>query len=303
MLAAATDTSWSPDPVVIAALLAVTGVYVVRWRHVRSAEGARAAGAWRLAAFLGGIAVFVGALLSPIDTLGHQMASAHMVQHVLLLDLAPVLMLLGFTKAILRPATRRLHRIERQAGFFAHPAFAVILYSGAMWLWHVPALYDAALANDAIHVLEHTFFVAAGFLYWWYLLSPIRSRQRLEGLGPIVYMATTKLAVGMLGILLTFAPVVLYDYSTGHLGLTPLEDQNVAGLIMALEQSIVMGIALAWLFARALIEDEQRSQREERYGDDPLADDAAAGRSSGPAPGAVRVATVARAPAGHEEAP
>ncbi len=274
LLAVATDTSWSVNPVVLAGLVAALSAYVVRWRRVRAADGPRAAGGWRLAAFTAGIAVFVAALLSPIDTLGHQMASMHMVQHVLLLDLAPVLCLLGFTKAILRPATRRLQRVERQAGFFAHPAFAVILYAASMWIWHIPALYDAALANDGVHALEHTCFLAAGFLYWWYLLSPIRSRQRLEGLGPVIYMVTTKLAVGFLGILLTFAPVVLYDYPHGHFGLTRVEDQNVAGLIMALEQSIVMGIALAVLFARALIEDEQRSQREERYGPDALPEDA-----------------------------
>ena len=81
-----------------------------------------------------------------------------------------------------------------------------------MWVWHVPALYDAALRHPFVHVLEHTFFMTAGLLYWWHLLSPIRTRLRLSGMGPVVYMLSTKLLVGLLGIGLTFAPDALYAF-------------------------------------------------------------------------------------------
>ena len=119
------------------------------------------------------------ALISPVDRLGEQLATAHMVQHLLLADVVPILFTLALTKWILRPVTRHVHRIERAAGPFGHPAFGVVAYVGAMWLWHVPALYNAALEHGAIHVLEHLSFAAAGLLYWWHLLSPIRSRMRL----------------------------------------------------------------------------------------------------------------------------
>jgi cytochrome c oxidase assembly factor CtaG len=118
-------------------------------------------------------------------------------------------------------------------------------------------------------VLEHLSFAAAGLLYWWHLLSPIRSRLRLGGLGPVIYMASTKLLVGFLGIGLAFAPDLLYDAygTTGERwGLSPIDDQHVAGLIMAVEQSIVMGIALVYLFVRMLAESEREEQRAERYG-------------------------------------
>ena len=111
-------------------------------------------------------------------------------------------------------------------------------------------------------------FAAAGLLYWWHLLSPIRSRLRLTGMAPVAYMAVTKLLVGMLGIVLAFAPELLYDaYDTPgtRWGMSALDDQRVAGLIMALEQSIVMGIALAWLFTRMLGESEKEEERAERY--------------------------------------
>ena len=118
-------------------------------------------------------------------------------------------------------------------------------------------------------MLEHLSFAAAGLLYWWHLLSPIRSRMRLGGIGPVLYMASTKLLVGFLGILLAFSPEVFYSvYETGgtRWGMSALDDQHVAGLVMALEQSIIMGIALAYLFVRMLEESEEEDQRAERYG-------------------------------------
>jgi cytochrome c oxidase assembly factor CtaG len=192
----------------------------------------------------------------------------HMIQHLLVADVAAILLTLGLTRHILRPATRRIHRIERAAGPFASPWFGVVAYVGAMWLWHVPALYDAALDSTWVHTLEHLTFAAAGLLYWWHLLSPIRARRRLGGMGPVVYMLGTKVLVGLLGILLTFAPEAIYDFyerQPGSWGLSPGTDQAVGGLIMALEQSIVMGIALAYLFVRMLSEADREDERAERY--------------------------------------
>jgi putative membrane protein len=262
------DTSWTFAPVVILSLIAYGAVYGMRWRTARRQGGARAAGWGRATLWATGIGLLFVALISPIDVLGEQFATFHMVQHLLIADLAPVALILGLTKWILRPATRRIHFIERKAGPFGHPGFGVVAYVGVMWAWHVPTLYDAALKHSLVHVLEHLCFAAAGLLYWWHLLSPIRSRMRLAGMGPILYMASTKILVGFLGVLLAFSPELLYSYDWPGTkwGLTPLDDQHVAGLVMALEQSIVMGIALAYLFFRMLSESEEADQRAERYG-------------------------------------
>jgi putative membrane protein len=269
MFATRVDASWTPAPVVIASLLAYAGIYFARWRSVRATHGARGASGWRLASWLGGVLMIFIALISPIDRISEQLASAHMVQHLLLADLAPILLILGLTKVILRPVTRRVHAVERRAGPFGHPVFGVVAYVGAMWLWHIPVLYDAALHHAGIHVLEHLCFAGAGTLYWWHILSPIRSRMRLGGMGPVAYMASTKVLVGFLGLALAFLPELLYDYGPGgsRWGLTPLDDQHVAGLFMGLEQSIIMGIALAYLFSRMLLESEREAQRAERYED------------------------------------
>lgn len=248
-------------PGALVLVAAVTVLYVRRWREVRESP-------WRLVSFLGGMALVLLALVSPIDRLAEQLFFMHMVQHLMLLDLAPILILLGFTRKLLRPLTRRLMRVEQAVGPLAHPAVAIALYVVVMWMWHLPALYDAALEHGVVHALEHLTFAFAGGLYWWYLLSPIRSRKRLGGMGPVLYMVTTKLFVGLLGIGLAFAPDAIYDFyerQPGYWGLSPHTDQSVGGLIMAVEQSIVMGVALTYLFVRALAESEREQERAERY--------------------------------------
>jgi putative membrane protein len=265
------DLSLSLSPFVLVPVAAVAWAYARRWRAVRissSSRRAEEAPVWRLCCFLGAMVAVLVALVSPLDALTDQLFFMHMVQHVLLLDVVPILAILGLTKVILRPLTRTVHDVERRAGPLAHPAFAVVLYVAVIWAWHVPAAYDAAVRHSGVHVLEHLTFVLAGSLYWWHLLSPIRARLRLGGLGPVLYMGSTKVLVGALGMGLAFAPSALYAYYEHHArvwGISALDDQAMAGLIMAVEQSIVMGTALVVLFVRALAESEREQQRQERY--------------------------------------
>jgi cytochrome c oxidase assembly factor CtaG len=264
----APETSWSFDPTVLLGVALLIALYAAGWRRARRPGERHPPSAWRLVLFAGGIVTILVALVSPLDSLGDQLMAMHMVQHILLIDIAPILLILGLTKVLLRPVTRRLQVVERRAGFLAHPAFAVMFYAAVLWLWHVPALYDKAQGNGLIHALEHMCFFAAGALYWWHVLSPIRSRMRLAGLGPVAYMTGGKLLVGLLGIVLAFAPHVIYPFyahQPHYWGLTPLEDQMVAGLVMALEQSVVMGIALVVLFVQMLNESERAAQRAEQF--------------------------------------
>jgi cytochrome c oxidase assembly factor CtaG len=265
------DLSWSFSPGVLIGAAIATAAYVRRWRSVRRAhpeKAARDAPVWRLCCFLGAIFATLAALISPLDALADQLFFVHMGQHILLLDVAPILGILSLTKVILRPLTRSVTDLERRAGVLAHPAFAVFAYVGVIWVWHIPAAYDAAVQHSLVHVLEHLSFFLAGSLYWWHLLSPIRARMRLGGLGPVVYMATTKVLVGALGMGLAFAPSALYPYYEDQArvwGISALEDQSLAGIIMAVEQSLIMGTALVVLFVRALVESERKAQREERF--------------------------------------
>ena len=266
------DASWTFSPGVLAAILVVGGVYVHRWAAARAQEGPAGAPVWRLASFLGGLAVLVAALVSPIDRLAEQLFVMHMVQHLLVLDIASILLILGLTRVILRPVTRRVQALERAAGPLATPAFALSAYVAGMALWHVPAMYDAALEHPAVHATEHLVFGAIGGLYWWHLLSPIRSRHRLGGMGPVAYMFGAKVLVGLLGIALTFSPEALYEFyeqRPRHWGMSAVTDQNVGGAVMALQQSLVMGVAMVVLLARQLAESEREAQRRERHAGDP----------------------------------
>jgi cytochrome c oxidase assembly factor CtaG len=268
----AADTSWTLDPGPILLIGTLGYVYVARWRRVRTAHpgfrGRREAPTWALVSYLFGCLTLAIALISPVDRLAEQAFTMHMVQHVLLLDIAPIALICGLTKVILRPVTHRLQRVEEAAGIFGHPVFAIFLYVAMMWVWHVPALYDAALEHSLIHIGEHICFMSVGLLYWWHLLGPIRSRHRLTEMGAVVYMLSTKLLVGLLGIALTFAPEPLYafyEHQAPIWGLNPVEDESLAGGLMAFEQSVVMGIALVWLFVNALTASDAAERRTERY--------------------------------------
>ncbi len=261
------QASWTFEPGVVVGVAALAWVYLRRWRAVAAEVGPARAGRLRAVSFLAGLLLVLVALISPLDRLSDQLFFIHMGQHVLLLDLVPILLICGLSKIILRPVTRRVQHIERAVGPLGHPIFAIVLYVGVVWSWHIPALYDAALSHSAVHVLEHTTYAAAGGLYWWHLLSPIRSRRRLAGMGPALYMAATKLLVGLLGIVLVFAPGALYPFYAhqgGFWGLSAHTDQALAGATMALEQSLVMGSALAVLFARMLTDSEREAVRAER---------------------------------------
>lgn len=269
--------TWDFGPIVL--LLAAGGLYARRFRTARAAAGAHAshqavlyarrheAPRWRAACFAGALLAVFAALISPVDQLGESVLTMHMLQHLLLLDVAPILGILGLTRVLLRPVTRRFMEIERAAGPLGHPVFAAVLYVATMAFWHVPAMYDAALRHAGVHVLEHICFAVAGALYWWHLLSPIRNRHRLSGMGPVVYMVATKIAVGLIGIAITFAPHALYAFyeTRGTVwGMSPGTDQELAGALMAVEQSVVMGTALAWLFVRMLGESQRTDERAER---------------------------------------
>jgi cytochrome c oxidase assembly factor CtaG len=267
------DASWTLDPSVLLGVFALGAGYVYLWRIAREPGHPHPPGYGRLASYVCGLLMVIAALESPIDRLGQQLMLMHMIQHVLLLDIAPILMILGLTKGLLRPLTRRVMALERRAGLLAHPVFAIVAYASAMWIWHIPSMYDLALRHTGAHAFEHVCFAGAGTLYWWHLLSPIRSRMRLGGMGPIAYMLATKLLVGLLGIALAFAPDSIYPFYQHHphyWGLTPGEDQNMAGLAMALEQSIVMGVALVILFVKMLNEAERVALRQERLEDERL---------------------------------
>ena len=265
------DVGWRLDPTVLLPLALYAGVYVWRFRNARREAAGRGAGALQALAFAAALVVLVAAVASPLDALGERyLFSAHMVQHILLGDIAPLLVLLALSRVILRPATRRFMRIERALGRLAHPAAGLAVWLGLIYLWHVPALYDAALRVPALHALEHASFFTAGLALWWPLIQPVPMRRRLSGLGSLAYIGMAKAGLAALGLYLVWSTTVAFSFyeSVPRIwGLSAIEDQNVGGAIMMVEQSLVLVVTFFVLFVRMLVESEREERRRERLED------------------------------------
>jgi putative membrane protein len=262
---------WSLNISALIAIGVYAWIYLRRFVQARREAGGRGAGPAQLLAFTGAIAVMITALISPLDGLGEDyLFSAHMVQHILIGDIAPLLVLLSLSRVIMRPLTRRLMSVERALGPFAHPATGIAVWLTLIYVWHIPAMYNAALNHTAVHALEHACFFAAGIALWWPLVQPVPMRRRLTGLSIFAYLLVAKLSLGVLGVVLTWSHGVAYSYYE-HVpriwGLSPLEDQNVGGAIMMVEQSLVLVVAFAILFVRMLLQSEEDERRRERFED------------------------------------
>jgi len=265
---------WLSDPFVLAPIATLALVYALRFRRARHEAGGRGTGPLRAVAFAGGILVVVAAVATPLDGLGERyLFSAHMLQHVLLGDVAPLLLLLGLSRIIMRPATRRLQRVERALGPFAHPLTGLVAWLTVMYLWHIPAMYEAALASPVVHLVEHGSFFFAGVAVWWPLIGPVPMRTRLTGMWPIAYIGAAKFGLATLGLYLTWSSSVFYEHyerAPRIWSLGAQTDQNAGGAIMMVEQSLTFVIALVVLFGLALKQSETDQRRRERLEDSPV---------------------------------
>ncbi len=262
---------WSLDPAPLIPVAAYAYFYTRRFRQARREEGGRGAGPFQAACAIGAVLVLLAALVSPIDNLGEDyLFSMHMVQHILIGDIAPLLVLLSLSRVIMRPLTRRLVGVERALGPFAHPATGIAVWLTLIYVWHIPAMYNAALEHSGVHALEHACFFAGGIAVWWPLIQPVPMRRRLTGLSIFAYILVAKVSLGVLGIALTWSHGVAYSYYE-HVpriwGLSAITDQNVGGAIMMVEQSLVLVVAFAILFVRMLLQSEEDELRRERFED------------------------------------
>jgi putative membrane protein len=271
-------SSWSFDPAVVigltlSALLYIKGAFSLLKSSSPVNRGAR----YQAVFFAGGWLSMVIALVSPIHPMGEALFSAHMTQHeILMLAAAPLLVLgrplLPFLWALPMQWRRRAGKISRSQivqkpwRFLTGPAVAGVIHGIALWVWHIPFLFDATLTNDLVHAAQHLSFLITALFFWWALIHG-RNGRMSYGAG-VLYLFITAVHTSLLGALLTFAPTVWYTaYGNAPTawGLTPLEDQQLGGLIMWVPAGIVYVVAGLAMFAGWLRESERRViQRESK---------------------------------------
>ncbi len=262
---AASWPGWSFEPWVVACLLVSATLYAVGmaqlWR--RAGPSGRAAHARQSIAFVAAWLATVAALVSPLDRLGSSLFSAHMLQHeVLMVVAAPLFVLarpLGAWAWALPMSWRR-----GLGHFFHRPAWrlpwlivtgsmaAWAIHAATLWLWHIPAWFEAALANEAVHALQHASFLVGALVYWWSVIAIGARRPRGAAM---LSLFTTMVHTGALGALLTLSPVAWYPANAGTthaFGLEPLEDQQLGGLVMWIPAGLAyvacgLASALQWL--------------------------------------------------------
>ena len=239
--------SWNAEAL---AILGLTVAYLAAVRR----EGV---GTWRLVSFLGAMALLLAVTVTPIHTLGmHYLLTMHLLQNVVLAEWAPLLVVLGIPPAL--AATIARPGIVRA---LTHPAVALPLWLGNYMVWHLPWVYDAALRspNGLLHA-EHIAYFVTGLLMWWCVFQD--EPHRLGSGTRAAYVFAGFVFASPIGLVMALVPDAIYDfYVDAHhrvWGLDPLEDQQLAGMLMALEQAVVFFVVFAYWFFRFLAEEERR---------------------------------------------
>lgn len=242
--------AWSLNPEALVLVPALTIAYLVALRR-HPAPG------WRIACFLGAMLLLLAVSITPIHTLGmHFLLTVHLLQNVVLAEWAPLLLVLGIPPALAAaiaqpPVIRAL----------THPAVALPVWLANYMLWHLPWVYDAALENPhtLLH-LEHALYLLTGIAAWWCVLQ---DEPHHLGTGARAgYVFAAFVLASPIGLVMALVPNAIYDfYVDAHhrvWGLDPLEDQQLAGMLMAVEQAVVFFAVFAYWFFRFLAEEERR---------------------------------------------
>ena len=240
-------------------------VYLRGWFHLRSTSS-NTVSTWRAGSFLGGLSLIWVAVASPIATLDHELLTVHMVQHLLLMTLAPPLIWLG---APVMPSLHGLpHRVqgltssllrrpavERFGKALSHPTFCWLAAFAALAGWHIPAAFTLGLRSETWHVVEHASFLLTGLLFWWPVIQPWPSVSRWPDLSIILYLFLATFPCDSLSGFLVFCDRVVYSVyfsSSRPFGLSALEDQQCAGALMWTCVTVIYLVAGTILTTRLL---------------------------------------------------
>ncbi len=245
------------DPIQLAGLTLAATAYALRSRAL--AEEGRPVPAWRVACFSVGITLIALGLVSPLAHMGGELQWAHMAQHLVIGDIAAALIVGGLTGPLLQPllAIKAIDRLR----VLTHPLVALPLWAASLYIWHIPALYQATLTSEAVHALQHSCFIGFGILMWMPLFGPL-PKPAWFGIGAkIGYVVAVRFAGTILGNVFMWSNTAFYpDYAPGQadFGIDPIADQSTAGVLMTLEGGLITLGVLAWLFMKWAQQDTER---------------------------------------------
>ena len=241
-------------------------VYLRGWLHLRSTS-ANVVSAWRAISFLLGLLLIWTAVASPIAALDHELLTVHMLQHLLLMTLAPPLIWLGapfmtllhglprqFVQTVIRPLLH-LAPVQTAGEALTQPALCWLVAAAALVGWHIPALFALGLQSGGWHLAEHASFLATGLLFWWPVVQPWPSVSRWPELSMILYLFLATLPCDILSAFLVFCDRVVYPAyfaSTRPFGIPALDDQQCAGALMWTVVTVVYLVSGAVLTTRVL---------------------------------------------------
>lgn len=267
--------TWTFDPLTLAGLAVLIVLYTRGLVRSRGRSGDLFPW-WRPTSFyVGWTALLLGAV-SPIDGLSGDLFLMHMVQHMLMMMVGPPLILVGTPVVpVLRGLPRvlrddlaiplfQMKRVRKALSFLASPLTAWLVFVFTVWVWHIPALYNEAVTNEALHFLQHATFIGAAAFFWWIAIDPVPLKPRLSYALRLLYLFLATLQSTALAAIITLSEDVLYSYyeSVPRLwGLTPGEDQMIAGLIMWIPGAGIYFIVLSVLFFVMLARDNERMRR------------------------------------------
>lgn len=214
---------------------------------------------WREWCFIAGLLVLLAALSPPVDSWGDKLFAAHMAQHLVIGDIAALLLVLGMNGPMMQPI---LHiKVIDRLRFLANPIPAISVWAINFYVWHLPFMYKAAYEHDLIHAVQHLSFLIFGAVMWMPLFGPLPRPAWFGNLGKLGYIIAVRLLGTLLGNIFMWSGTVFYTfYAAGeaHAHISPLTDQSVAGVVMMIEESILTICLFAWLFLRAAAEGEEK---------------------------------------------